>query len=50
MEKHQSRKRVLQGILFRPEALLELKEDMLVISSLLVGCRNIVLSHSFLRC
>ena len=34
-------------MLFRPEALLELREDMmLAISS---SCRIIVLSHSFLR-
>ena len=33
-----------------PEALLELREDMmLAISSLSVGCRNIVLSLSFER-
>ena len=41
---------ILQGILFGPEALLELREDtMLPISSLLVGFRNIALSHPFLR-
>ena len=38
-------------MLFRPEALLELREDMmLAISSLSVGCRNYVLLVSFERC
>ena len=38
------------GILFGPEALLELREDiMLVISSLSVGCTNIVLPLWFER-
>ena len=38
------------GIPFVPEALLELREDMmLAISSLSVGCRNIVLLLSFER-
>ena len=37
-------------MLFGPEALLELREDMmLAISSLSVGCRNIVLLFSFER-
>ena len=41
---------ILQGILFVAEALLELKEDMiLAIYSLSVGCRNIVQSLSFER-
>ena len=41
---------ILQGILFGPEALLELREDMmLAISSLSVGCRNIVQLVSFER-
>ena len=42
---------ILKGILFGPEALLdELREDMiLTISSLSVGCRNIVLSLSLER-
>ena len=36
-------------MLFGPEALLELREDMMLpISSLLVGFRNIELSHSSL--
>ena len=44
------RNNILQGILFGPEALLELREDMmLAISSLSVDCRNIVLSLSFER-
>ena len=38
------------SILFWTKALLELREDIiLATSSLLVGSRNIVLSHSFLR-
>ena len=38
------------GILFGPEALLELREDMIfAISSLSVGCRKIVLLLSFER-
>ena len=42
------RNNILKGILFGPKALLELTEDMmLVISSLSVGCRDIVLSLSF---
>ena len=41
---------ILYGILFGSEVLLELREDMmLAISSLSVGCRNIVLSLSFER-
>ena len=44
------RNNILYAILFGPEALLELREDMiLAISSLSVGCRNIVLSLSFER-
>ena len=44
------RTHILYGILSGPETLLELREDMmLVISSLSVGCRNIVLSFSFER-
>ena len=45
------RNNILKGILFGPEALLdELREDMtLTISSLSVGCRNIVLSLSLER-
>ena len=43
------RNSVLLGVLFGREALLELREDvMLAISSLSVGCKNIVLLHSFL--
>ena len=43
------RNNILEGLLFGPEALLELRADMmLAISPLLVGCRNIVLSLSFL--
>ena len=38
------RNNFLQGILFGPEALLELREDlMMAISSLSVGCRHILL-------
>ena len=36
-------------MIFGPEALLELREDMIAISSLSVGCRNIVLLVSFER-
>ena len=43
------RNNILYGILFRPKALLELRKNMLDISSLLVGCRNIVPSLSFER-
>ena len=44
------RDNILEGILFVPEALLELRGDMvLAISSLSVGCRNIVLLLSFER-
>ena len=44
------RNNILLGILFGPEALLELREDiMLIISSVIVGCRNIVLLLSFKR-
>ena len=44
------KRNIPQGILFGPEALLELRQDMiLAISSLSVGCRNIVLSLSFER-
>ena len=44
------RNKTPQHILFEPEALLELKEDMmLAISTLLEGCRNIILSLSFKR-
>ena len=44
------RNNIPQGILFGPQALLELREDvMLVISSLSVGCKNIVLPISFER-
>ena len=44
------RNNILQGILFRPEALSELRQDMMMaISSLSVGCRNIVLLLSFER-
>ena len=44
------RNNILEGILFGPEVLLELRKDiMLAISSLLVGCRNIVLPLSFER-
>ena len=40
-----------QGILLGPEALLELREDMmLAFSSVSVGFRNIVVSLSFERC
>ena len=41
---------ILSGILFGTEASLELREDMmLAISSLSVGCRNIVQLVSFER-
>ena len=36
-------------MIFGPGALLELREDMIAISSLSVGCRNIVLLVSFER-
>ena len=40
------RNNILWGILFGPEALQEFREDiMLAISSLSVGCRNIVHFH-----
>ena len=40
------RNNILYGILFGQEALLELREDMMLdISSLSVGCRNIVLRN-----
>ena len=42
------RNNILYGILFGPETLLELREDMmLTISCLSIGCGNIVLSFSF---
>ena len=44
------RNNILYGILFEPEALLKLGVDMIIaISSLSVGCRNIVLPFSFAR-
>ena len=44
------RNNIVSGILFRPEAILELREDMmLAISSLSVGCRNIALLVLFER-
>ena len=44
------RNNILQGILFGPDALLELREDMmLTISSWSVGCRNNVLILSLER-
>ena len=46
----QLRHNIWWGILFGPEALLGLREDlMLAISSLSVDCRNIVLLVSFER-
>ena len=40
----------IEGILYGPEALSELREDMmLAISSLSVGCRNIALLVLFER-
>ena len=44
------RNNILYGILFEPEALLELRVDMMLgISSLSLGYRNIVLLFSFER-
>ena len=44
------RNNILYGILLEPEALLKLGVDMIIaISSLSVGCRNIVLPFSFAR-
>ena len=43
------RNNILSGILFGPEALLELREDIMLAISLSAGCRNIVLLLSFER-
>ena len=44
------RNNILEGIVFGPEALLDLIEDMkFAISSLSVGCKNTVSLHSFER-
>ena len=40
---------IIYGILFVPEALLKLTEDMLLAISLTVGCRDIALPLSFVR-
>ena len=45
------RNNILNGMLFGSEALLKLREDMmLAISFLSVGCRNVVLLLSFEKC